>query len=135
MQLMVENDKWELYIPSELGYGDRGSPPKIPGGAVLVFQMELLKILAKDESEMVPALKCDFSSKENCNEKEVAYISKIGAWEDTKQSSEKARLKKILDDAAGTLKSDLEGWMRRRLHILKQVVPDEPVSTTEGEEL
>ena len=24
------------YIPSELGYGERGSPPKIPGGSVLV---------------------------------------------------------------------------------------------------
>ena len=25
----VEGDKWEMYIPSELGYGDSGSPPKI----------------------------------------------------------------------------------------------------------
>ena len=37
MQLMVEGDKWEMYIPSELGYGDSGSPPKIQGGDVLVF--------------------------------------------------------------------------------------------------
>ena len=37
MQLMVEGDKWEMYIPSELAYGDRGSPPKIPGGAMLIF--------------------------------------------------------------------------------------------------
>ena len=43
-QLMVEGDKWEMYIPSELGYGDRGSPPKIGGGDVLVFTMEILKI-------------------------------------------------------------------------------------------
>ena len=37
----VEGDKWEMYIPSELGYGDSGSPPKIPGGAPLVFPMEI----------------------------------------------------------------------------------------------
>ena len=44
LQLMREGDKWELTIPSELAYGDRGSPPKIPGGSVLVFELELIKI-------------------------------------------------------------------------------------------
>ena len=29
MQLMVEGDKWEMYIPSDLAYGERGSPPKV----------------------------------------------------------------------------------------------------------
>ncbi|KAL9187463.1 hypothetical protein ACHAXT_001566, partial [Thalassiosira profunda] len=44
MQLMKEGAKWELYIPSELGYGDRGAGGQIPGGAVLVFTLELLKV-------------------------------------------------------------------------------------------
>merc|ERR1719240_1731192 len=44
MQLMVEGDKWEMYIPSDLGYGAGGSPPKIPGGAALIFTMEIIKI-------------------------------------------------------------------------------------------
>jgi len=44
MQLMVEGDKWEMYIPSDLGYGPNGSPPKIPGGATLIFTMEIIKI-------------------------------------------------------------------------------------------
>lgn len=44
MQLMVEGDKWEMYIPSELGYSDRGMPPTIGGGDVLVFTMEIVKI-------------------------------------------------------------------------------------------
>ena len=44
MQMMVEGDKWELYIPSDLAYGKHGRPPKIPGGAALVFTMEIVKI-------------------------------------------------------------------------------------------
>lgn len=47
MQLMKEGAKWELYIPSELGYGDRGAGADIPGGAVLVFTLELLKVRRK----------------------------------------------------------------------------------------
>lgn len=34
----------ELYIPSELAYGDRGAGGRIPGGAVLIFDLELLKV-------------------------------------------------------------------------------------------
>jgi FKBP-type peptidyl-prolyl cis-trans isomerase FklB len=34
MQLMVEGDKLELYIPSELAYGDSGSGAKIPGATL-----------------------------------------------------------------------------------------------------
>ncbi|KNC87339.1 hypothetical protein SARC_00530 [Sphaeroforma arctica JP610] len=45
MQLMKEGDKYELTIPSELAYGDRGAGGKIPGGAVLVFEMEIIKVL------------------------------------------------------------------------------------------
>merc|ERR1719327_561567 len=37
MQLMVEGDKWEMYIPSDLAYGDSGSGADIKGGDVLVF--------------------------------------------------------------------------------------------------
>lgn len=44
LQLMREGDKWELTIPSELAYGDRGMPPKIPGGSVLIFELELLVV-------------------------------------------------------------------------------------------
>lgn len=44
MQLMKEGGKWELYIPSELAYGDRGAGGRIPGGSVLIFTLELLEV-------------------------------------------------------------------------------------------
>jgi FKBP-type peptidyl-prolyl cis-trans isomerase FklB len=44
LQLMHIGDKWKLYIPSELGYGDRGSGAAIPGGATLIFEIELMDI-------------------------------------------------------------------------------------------
>ncbi|XP_058717599.1 peptidyl-prolyl cis-trans isomerase FKBP2 [Poecile atricapillus] len=46
---MCEGEKRKLVIPPELGYGDRGAPPKIPGGAVLIFEVELLKIERRPE--------------------------------------------------------------------------------------
>jgi FKBP-type peptidyl-prolyl cis-trans isomerase len=33
-----------LTVPSRLGYGRKGAPPDIPGGATLIFEIELLRI-------------------------------------------------------------------------------------------
>jgi FKBP-type peptidyl-prolyl cis-trans isomerase FklB len=45
MQLMKEGGTWELYIPSELAYGDRGAGGRIPGGSVLVFTLEMIEVM------------------------------------------------------------------------------------------
>ncbi|MFV1984733.1 MAG: FKBP-type peptidyl-prolyl cis-trans isomerase, partial [Thiohalomonadales bacterium] len=44
LQLMKPGDKWKLFIPSELAYGDTGRPPVIAPGATLIFELELIKI-------------------------------------------------------------------------------------------
>ena len=44
LQLMKVGGKARLTIPSHLGYGDKGSPPKIPPKATLTFTVELLGI-------------------------------------------------------------------------------------------
>ena len=46
---MCEGEKRKLVIPPDLGYGANGAPPKIPGGATLKFEVELLKIERKSE--------------------------------------------------------------------------------------
>jgi FKBP-type peptidyl-prolyl cis-trans isomerase FklB len=44
LKLMPVGSKWELYIPSELAYGDEGYGDDIPPGSTLVFEVELLDI-------------------------------------------------------------------------------------------
>lgn len=44
---MKKGGKRKLTIPAELGYGAKGSPPKIPPNAALVFDIELLEIEGK----------------------------------------------------------------------------------------
>ena len=55
LQLMKEGSKWELYIPPNLAYGQRGAPPRIPPNSALIFEMELLEIVKKVE----PATKAE----------------------------------------------------------------------------
>lgn len=42
LQLMTPGAHWKLVIPPGLGYGERGSPPRIRGNATLIFELELL---------------------------------------------------------------------------------------------
>jgi FKBP-type peptidyl-prolyl cis-trans isomerase FkpA len=43
---MKEGEVAQLVCPSDIAYGDRGRPPSIPGGATLVFEVELISIEA-----------------------------------------------------------------------------------------
>lgn len=44
LQLMHVGEKYKLYIPSELAYGDQSPTPAIPANSVLVFDLELIAI-------------------------------------------------------------------------------------------
>jgi len=51
LQLMRPGDKWKLYLPSDLAYGDSGAGAKIPAGAMLIFELELIEV--QGEGSMV----------------------------------------------------------------------------------
>jgi FKBP-type peptidyl-prolyl cis-trans isomerase FklB len=47
LQLMPVGSKWQLFVPAELAYGDRGAGGQIPPNATLIFEVELLSIQPK----------------------------------------------------------------------------------------
>ncbi len=51
LQLMSVGEKYKLYIPSELAYGEQSPSPLIPANSVLVFELELLDIKNEQASE------------------------------------------------------------------------------------
>ena len=54
LQLMPVGSKWQLFIPSELAYGQRGPSPEIGSNSTLIFEVELLSIQSKDKPEATP---------------------------------------------------------------------------------
>merc|ERR1719356_1636249 len=100
MQLMVEGDKWEMYIPSELGYGDGGQGGKIQG--------------AKK-----PADKCDPATGQGCNDKQKAYVDKQGKATPEKR---KAELKRLEGMQGGEMKPENHMWLMSRIKLLGKMV-------------
>lgn len=50
LQLMKPGSKWELYIPSDLAYGSRGTR-KIPANSALIFEIELISFEPKKDTK------------------------------------------------------------------------------------
>lgn len=54
LQKIAVGGKGKLVCPSAIAYGDQGRPPAIPGGATLVFEVELLEITAPQAPQAPP---------------------------------------------------------------------------------
>jgi len=47
LQLMPAGSKWQVFIPSSLGYGERGAGSVIAPNSALIFEIELVSIQGK----------------------------------------------------------------------------------------
>jgi FKBP-type peptidyl-prolyl cis-trans isomerase FklB len=64
LQLMPVGSKWQLFIPPDLAYGDRGAGNDIGPGSTLVFEVELLSIAEKKEEPKKDEMKKDDDKKD-----------------------------------------------------------------------
>ena len=54
LQLMPVGSKWQLFIPSDLAYGERSPSPDLGPDSTLIFEVELLSIQSKDAGNKTP---------------------------------------------------------------------------------
>jgi len=118
LQLMVKGDKWELYVPSELAYGEEGHRSIIPPNAVLIFQIELVKI----KGDMIPAVKCDPFTYNGCDEKETKWLTKLaGKFQEKKKLYQDER-ERLLLMSESRMQANLKEWLTRRISLLTEII-------------
>jgi len=54
LQLMPVGSKWQLFVPPDLAYGDRGAGADIGPNATLIFDVELMSIEKKEAADKAP---------------------------------------------------------------------------------
>jgi len=110
-------DKFELVIPAELGYGDKGNLPRIKGGETLITTLEMLEI----QGNKIAIAQCNVATLDGCNEKEAEYIEKTTSRfgsDTTAMREEMERIGRITETVES---SQLRQWGDRRVWIIMEL--------------
>jgi FKBP-type peptidyl-prolyl cis-trans isomerase len=54
LQMMTEGDRWQLYVPPELGYGPNGAGDDIPPNAALIYDVHLIRFMEQTDIAILP---------------------------------------------------------------------------------
>lgn len=137
LELMVEGDWWEVFVPSDLGFVDK-SNTKVNGDEALLVSLELSSIASGDTLPKGENHDCylelywiqqtghyGYRPMGDCDSKDHGYINKVSGWDgrSVKAEQELTRLRSV--EKKGNTKESLAKWLRRRIHILKQFLLEE----------
>jgi len=136
MQLMVEGDIWELYVPPELAYGEAGiGNGLVKGGDAVIFKVEMVEIKGTKVPDAF-LVRCDINNvEENCTEREAKYVSTardrfrvknspddggVITTDQTAIGAEIERIKKVSKKGS----DKVIDWSNRRIRILNQFMSE-----------
>ena len=101
-----------------MAYGDRGSPPKIPGDSALVFTIEMIEI----QGEKVIAMKCNPNTLEDCDDRMKTYISKTVTKYGGDRDELEEEIERLMKMSNQGMKEELKSWIDIRIFLLQQML-------------
>ena len=124
LQLMLEGDEVDVYVPAEHGYASVEDKDNVDDGDVVIAHMKLVQLDDCQEVQKTLALKCNLRTKEDCNERELLYAKNIyKAKKNHPKSflSESRRLTRHFGELGKIEGPEQHNWNERKINILKQL--------------
>jgi len=91
LQMMKTGSKWELYLPSTLGYGDNGFGPNIEPGSTLIFDLELVSVEAPQPAPTPQPLTSDIIRVPSAEELKAGAKPEVIKAEDVEKAKAEAQ--------------------------------------------
>ena len=130
LQLMKEGDKWQLYIPADLAYGARGAGNDIPPNAVLIFDIELLKVLPNAATAPADAIQPGSSWRNNSDDV-LTIVERNGDTFCARFEHRKAFIREL----SGHVRGNQISWLAKDVRAVRGGQGGDNVGTIVGDKI